>query len=214
MVAMRSLFVMLSLFIIQCHNDNEAFHEIKIDGQVEFLYMKKSDSFWLKKIVYREFEGKEYSLTISCDEISRIMEICDIQSKNLLSIRQSCNELPLHKTNMFFLHQFRTQPENPNDVIYENLIHKGGDIFSLNDTSLVISFHLLGSGILIENVCHEYVVQKNMMYIDCPLSPDSVIPPFIVLNRIDSSTSFSDNWIREKSLNRFDHDEFLLGVCE
>lgn len=202
--------VIALLAFCSCSYNKKDFIEINLDGQVQFVYTKKYDSYWLQETSYISKDKKKHSLVFSCNVLQRIMEECSFKSENLLNVTASCDTLPLNKTHLFFSPHFRNQAVQKS----ENLMHYGGEMYSLNDTTLVIAFQLIGNGVLFNKTCENFIQNRNLAHGDCPIPPNDLSLPFIVLSYIKETRSLSEQEIKEQNLSSAFITEFPLNVCE
>lgn len=207
---MRLLIILILSFTSGC-SQNLSYKMLELDGIISYKFSKESSVYWLRSVYY-----------ISDDK--KIMARIKPDFSTLKSIDKLCSSISMsHKINEFEIEDFRRQAlyYSPNykdqSIRGDNPIHYGGDIYSLNDSTLIIAFKIKGQGVLFNKLCDPYLTSQNFTnesIIPCEYSEDKIQAPLIVLVKYDTTFSLSRDDISNLQLSTFEPDSFNIMWCE
>lgn len=198
--------------IINSACDRNLHYEIiELNGTVRYEFIKNGSVYWLRSVWYNSDDG----------EIKARMKP-DLYS--LKSINKQCPDLVLkekikalesddfRKETLFYSPNYRDQSIRGN-----NPIHHGGDIYTLNDSTLVISFQVKGNGAIFKEICESYLSSEKLQTessIPCEYIEDKIELPLIVLIKYDTTYTLNQNQIRDLNLSDYKQKSFNIMWCE
>lgn len=190
---------------------NLNFEMIELNGIVQYEFIKDGSVHWLKSVWYNSDDGK-------------IKARMKPSFFSLKSIKQQCPDIVLtdkikalepddfRKESLFYSPNYRDQSIRGN-----NPIHHGGDIYTLNDSTLVIAFWVKGNGVIFKEICELYFESeksKTESSIPCEYSEDKIELPLIVLIKYDTTYALNQTQIGDLNLSDYKQESFNIMWCE
>lgn len=184
---------------------------IELDGIIQYEFSKDGSVYWLKSIWYTSDDGKiksrmkpDYSSLVSIEQ-----QCSDIVFKEKIKELETDD---FRKETLFYSENYRDQSIRGN-----NPLHHGGDIYTLNDSTHVISFWVKGHGVIFKEICESYFSSeklKSESSISCEYTEDKIELPLIVLIKYDTTYTLNQKQIGDLNLSDYKEKSLSIMWCE
>lgn len=209
-MTMRIALVFLAI-LTTCANRNLSNKDeiVNLNGTVIYRFQKGDGFYWLRDIRFYSDDRKiEHQIRTDIHGLNKIVLAC--QTSTEIDSREIEKTWGL-KTSLYNSPKYRDQQSKG-----DNPVHRGGDIYFVDPSTIAVAFKIIGRGIILKTVCAKYldILNDQNTSVPCELQRTKLQTPFVQMLYYDSTYSIDSRDWSTFSLHRSDLNSFEVMYCE
>ena len=174
------------------------------EGIVTFFYQKDSliERYWLTKTVF-QVNKKKYCLVPSIEDVIVKLDVTCNGADTILLYKER------EPVSIYKVKQFRdTNQISENHYRPNYYLHRGGDVYAINNNSIAIIFHINAYMVKInQKPCERFSYGEQY---DCPMGFESFYPMTIIVDVLKAK-SLTKKEMKELKIKKMKNNDFEIS---